>query len=152
MTRDSTTTKIKETEHQCQLTVFHGKEVQFNFCWLYKKWLILLAAWRQSLGEAPLDPTQHFWGRMNILQQLQTRYKAVWGAGWLTGTNGGGTHRSTSGGAPRGLLLDLTIFSIFLQWPGKNNYCYWQNLQVTVGQAGSWGGFDNPRQWKQLGS
>lgn len=31
MTRDSCMTKVKETEHQCQLAVLYGKQVSFNF-------------------------------------------------------------------------------------------------------------------------
>lgn len=34
--------------------------------------LVTVAAWRWCLSEASLGTTQHFWGRMSILQKLQT--------------------------------------------------------------------------------
>lgn len=80
MTWTSSTTRTRESisvSQQC----FMENRSHLIFCWFYKKWLILVAAWRQSLGEALLCPTQHFWVRMNILQQLQTTYKTVEGLG-----------------------------------------------------------------------
>lgn len=34
--------------------------------------LVTVAAWRWCLSKASLGTTQHFWGRMSILQKLQT--------------------------------------------------------------------------------
>lgn len=149
-TWDSSTTKIREREHQCQPTVFHGKQVSFNFLLVFKK---VTDTCREAIpGWGTTIPHTALLGENEHITTAPDNLQNSRGAGWLTGSNGGGTHRSTSGGAPWGPLPDLTLCSILLQWSRKSNYFYWQNLQVTVGQAGNWGGFDDPRQWWWLGS
>lgn len=109
MTWDSSTTKIKQNEDQCQSTVSHGKEFSFNF--LVR--LITVAAWRWCLSKASLGTTQHFWGSMSILQKLQTTVEVV--PDGLAGTNGDDTHGSTSGGALWGLSRGMTLYSTVLK-------------------------------------